>query len=129
MDATQLEHQRDTLLARRAEIEAELARLDDELRSLGADQETERGGLGNHLAEDASNVMEQERIGTISADLRDVLQQVGNAVERIDAGRYGICQRCGKAIAVERLEAFPYVAFCINCQSILEREQSLRARY
>ena len=41
-------------------------------------------------------------------------------------GAYGICQRCGKPINEERLEAFPYVAFCIDCQSLLERQQALR---
>ena len=38
-----------------------------------------------------------------------------------------MCQRCGKPIGEERLEAFPYVAYCIECQSLIEREQALRA--
>jgi RNA polymerase-binding transcription factor DksA len=44
----------------------------------------------------------------------------------MDQGQYGICQRCGKPINPERLEAFPYVTFCIDCQSLLERERALR---
>ena len=38
-----------------------------------------------------------------------------------------MCQRCGKQIGEERLEAFPYVAYCIECQSLVERDQAIRA--
>jgi DnaK suppressor protein len=126
LDPAKLGELRTALLERRDTIQGELDRLDEELRALGADQETERGGLGNHLAEDGSNVTEQERILAVSADLRDIMVQVDEALERMDAGTYGICRRCGKPINPERLEAFPYVAYCIECQSLLEREQALR---
>jgi DnaK suppressor protein len=114
------------LEARREQVQSELDRLDEEMRSLGADQESERGALGNHLAEDGSNVTEQSRILAVSGDLRDILAQVDDALARIEQGSYGLCRRCGKPINPERLEAFPYVAYDIECQQILEREQSLR---
>jgi RNA polymerase-binding transcription factor DksA len=38
-----------------------------------------------------------------------------------------VCQRCGKPIGEERLEAFPYVAYCIECQSLVERDQAFSA--
>ena len=59
--------------------------------------------------------------------LADILQQVNDALHRMDEGTYGSCQRCGKPIAAARLAAFPYVAYCIECQSILERQQLLSA--
>lgn len=126
MDATKLNEMKTALFARRDEIQVELDRLGQEMQWLGADQETERGGLGNHLAEDGSNVMEQERISTVSADLEDVMNQINAALHRIEQGTYGTCQRCGRPINPERLEAFPYVAYCIECQSYLERQQQLR---
>jgi|SRR5579884_2723873 len=129
MEATKLDAMREALLARRKEIEDEIQRLDTELRAIGADQDLERGGLGNHFAEDGSSVTEQERISTLSDHLHGQLQQVESALERMEKGTYGICQRCGKPINEERLEAFPYVAYCIECQSQLERQQALRARY
>ena len=70
---------------------------------------------------------EAERIVTVSEDLQQILVQVNAALERMNEGNYGTCQRCGKPIGEERLDAFPYVAFCIDCQSIVEREQTLRA--
>jgi DnaK suppressor protein len=72
-------------------------------------------------------VAEAERIVTVSEDLQQILVQVNAALERMNEGNYGTCLRCGKPIGEERLEAFPYVAYCIECQSLIEREQALRA--
>ena len=110
------------LLNRQEEIQGELDRLAAELESLGTEQDLEHGGLGNHMAEDGSSVQEQERILAISAGLRDIADQIEAALARLDEGTYGICERCGKPINPERLEAFPYVAYCIECQTILERQ-------
>ena len=110
------------MLFGREELGAELQRLDAEIASYGVEQEKERGGVGNHLAEDGSSVEGQERLLTISGDLRDIMVQVEEALERIDEGTYGTCARCGQPINPERLEAFPYVAYCIECQTIMERQ-------
>lgn len=126
MEATKIDELRAALERRRAEIRGEVDRMDEEVRSIGQDQGDEKGSLGNHLAEDGSNVTEAERLSTIGDDMRDVLAQVEAALARMDEGTYGTCQRCGKPINPERLEAFPYVAYDIDCQTILERENALR---
>lgn len=127
MKTRQIEALRGTLLERRDQIQTELDQMGEELRDLGVDQGIERGGVGNHLADDGSNVTEAERITTVSNDVQDVLTQINGALERMDDGTYGICERCGQPINPERLEAFPYVAYCIECQSFLERQNALRA--
>lgn len=129
MQATKLDDMRTALLARREEVQDEIQRLDTELRAIGADQELERGGLGNHIAEDGASVTEQERIATLSDHLAGQLEQVQEALQRMDKGTYGTCQRCGKPINEERLEAFPWVPYCIECQSLLERRRAQQARY
>jgi DnaK suppressor protein len=98
-----------------------------EMRSIGVDQDEENGSLGNHIADDGSNVAEAERIVTVSEDLQQILVQVNGALERMNEGNYGVCQRCGQPIGAERLKAFPYVAYCIECQSLVERDQAIRA--
>ena len=118
-----------SLELRRGELQDELVSLDAEMRTLGVEQETERGGLGNHMADDASSVAEQDRILALGADLSELLRQVDEALGRINEGTYGICQRCDKPINRERLEAFPYVAHCIDCQTVLEREHALHSRH
>ena len=129
MEATKIDELRRGLERRRDELQGEIEHMEADLRSIGVDQGDEKGGLGNHLAEDGSNVMEAERLTTISDDLRDMLVQIGGAFERMDVGTYGTCQRCGKPINEERVEAFPYVAYCIDCQSLLERQNALRSGY
>ena len=127
MRATKQRTLRKRLEERKAEIEGDMTYMAAEIRALGIDQDMENGSLGNHIADDGTNVFEAERLVTISDDLQDILTQVNAAIERMDAGTYGICGNCGKRIAAERLEAFPYVALCIECQSRLERDQALRA--
>lgn len=127
MDATKMAGLRRALEERRTELRGEVDRMAVEVQDLGVDQGMEGGSVGNHLADDGSNVMEVERLGTISGDLQDILAQVESALGRMDDGTYGLCQRCGKPIGEERLEAFPYVAFGIDCQQIIERENALRS--
>ena len=118
---------RNRLEGRKAEIESDVCYMADEMRSIGVEQDDENGALGNHIAEDGASVAEAERIVTVTEDLQDILAQVDAALERMNEGTYGVCQRCGQKIGEERLEAFPYVAYCISCQEIMEREQALRA--
>lgn len=127
MNKSKIRTLREQLEARRSEIENDMSFMSNEMRSIGIDQDDENGSLGNHIADDGSNVAEAERIVTVTEDFQFILAQVNAALERMNEGNYGICQRCGRPIGEERLEAFPYVAYCIECQSILEREQALRA--
>ncbi len=52
-----------------------------------------------------------------AASNRKVLEQITAALNRLDAGTYGRCTRCGGTIAAARLEVLPHAAACIECQS------------
>lgn len=119
---------RTALAERRTHLDSELERLDGEVVDLGVEQGTEGGALGNHMADEGSMVAEQERVLTIANDVRDMLSEVKRAEERLNNGTYGTCDRCGKEINPERLEAFPWVLYGIECQAIVEREQHLPVR-
>lgn len=43
------------------------------------------------------------------------LQQITEAIKRLDTQRYGICTSCQETISSDRLDALPYTATCINC--------------
>lgn len=49
-----------------------------------------------------------------------VIQEIQDALERLDRGVFGICQSCSEPIPRNRLEAIPEVRYCLNCQSDLE---------
>jgi DnaK suppressor protein len=56
------------------------------------------------------------------------LRSIREAVERIDKGSYGECVSCGEDINESRLDALPWVSFCIRCQeqTEMDRAKSLR---
>jgi RNA polymerase-binding protein DksA len=125
MKSETLDRFRTELLARRAVLKQDLQHIGDELRDLSIEQEDERGSTGNHFADDGSSLGEQERLSTLEGNFREQLQMIDNAIERMDEGTYGLCARCGKQINEERLEALPFAAYCIECQSFLERQAEL----
>ena len=49
------------------------------------------------------------------ADARASVKEVQLALERLDAGTYGECTKCGEPINTARLEALPAARLCINC--------------
>jgi RNA polymerase-binding transcription factor DksA len=42
---------------------------------------------------------------------------VVRALEKLDEGTYGLCDRCGALIPEERLEARPWSVLCVRCAS------------
>jgi DnaK suppressor protein len=57
---------------------------------------------------------------------RKLLSKVREAMERIEAGTYGICESCGDDISAPRLEARPVTTLCIDCKT--EQEQFEKAQ-
>ncbi len=49
------------------------------------------------------------------------LEDIKDALIKIENGTYGICERCGKEINIERLEAIPTARLCRDCQ---QREET-----
>lgn len=65
--------------------------------------------------------------------LKDLMEAVDSALNRIDGGRYGVCENCDAPIEADRLEEDPLARICIDCLSeedrrVLERDLSLAAR-
>ena len=121
MDASMIEKLRGDLDRRRADIVNQLDGLSGEAKDLSDDEDSEGGGMSNHLADTGSDVAEQERVATISMDLTEHLSQIDAALKRMDDGTYGISLQSGKPINPERLEAFPWVEVDVEEQAVLER--------
>jgi RNA polymerase-binding protein DksA len=69
----------------------------------------------------ASQVFEQQRDLALRDRATQQLELVDAALERLDVGSFGTCLRCGKPIADARLEALPWAAHCIDCQSEIDK--------
>lgn len=53
---------------------------------------------------------------TFSSSDYERLAAIEDAIERLDAGTYGVCGTCGEKIAEARLKALPWTQFCVSCQ-------------
>jgi DnaK suppressor protein len=106
-----LEAARSALLAERERLHAEVA---------GTITAPEQMTYGSQAAA-ASQVFEQQRDLALRDRAEQHLALVDAALSRIDDGTFGTCQRCGRPIAPERLEALPWAAHCIDCQRELGR--------
>ncbi len=106
------------LAAARAALIAERRRLVAEL-----DEPIESPGqmtYGSQAAA-ATHVFEQQRDLALRERERAQLRDVDAALAAIDAGTYGTCKSCGKAIARGRLEAIPWAQLCIDCAAKVRR--------
>jgi DnaK suppressor protein len=113
----------------RAQLEAERDRLQTivaEMERIERETLSEASGENNyrdHMADQGSATFERELDMTLEENARESLLEVNQALERIAAGTYGTCARCGADIPVERLEAYPTASMCIVCK---EAEESPR---
>lgn len=114
----ELEHFRLILLRKRAELLGDVSHLEEEaLRG-------ESGSLSNmpqHMAEQGSEVYEQSLHLDLAAAGQKLIKEIDDALRRIEAGTFGICELTGKPIKVERLEELPWARHSIEAARELER--------
>ncbi len=80
-----------------------------------------------HLADDASDVAEQETGLALRRHLEAMLHEIDRAIQRAERGALGLCERCGRPIDPERLRAVPWVTLCISCaRSPLHSPKAMR---
>ena len=75
-------------------------------------------GFGKRVGEGTSEAIGRiERVGQADA-LAAKLAGVRRALEKLDEGTYGVCDRCGTSIPDERLEARPSSVRCVRCSAV-----------
>ncbi len=57
---------------------------------------------------------------TLEQDEENIRRLVVDALKRVESGTFGICQKCGRQIGLQRLDAAPYTPYCIECERKLE---------
>jgi len=112
-----LTEQRAELVAERATYVDQAESLRIEAEQLAEDMEPgdiqfdEESGEGDTLG------VERERDLLLSAQARAAVEEIDRALAKMDAGTYGVCERCGNPIPKARLKALPYAALCVACKS------------
>ncbi len=95
-------------------LTAEQAELHAQLTELGFGDRGDTGlNYDSNFADSSQVTAERAEAERLATELREALDEVDAALERVSAGSYGLCQACGKPIGGARLEAMPAARFCI----------------
>jgi RNA polymerase-binding transcription factor DksA len=107
-----------------------MTRLQDEaLHGVGGESGGSLSNAPTHLA-DLGTAYHAEEVGLILMQTEErLLGECNAALDRIDAGTYGLCGRCGRDIPAGRLDAFPYARYCIRCSEKLEARGESAVRF
>jgi DnaK suppressor protein len=54
---------------------------------------------------------------------RKLINKIKDALDRIDAGEFGVCEECGDEISEARLKVRPVTTLCINCKMDAEQKE------
>ena len=122
--AIDTEHFRIELLNERRRVEAAIANLRESHPGSLDDETDEVTGMTDnydHVGETATATLDREIDYTLGENSGQVLAEIDAALKRVEDGTYGICVSCGREIAVERLEAYPWASLCIDCKRQAER--------
>lgn len=114
MNVQDIENLKQSLLKQRAQLVGQVN--DNQNQTFNFDRENMQDPVDM-----AVNDREQTILLSISESERTLLDQIDEALQRIELGGYGTCRNCGQDISEARLNAVPYAKYCLNCQDLLER--------
>lgn len=107
------------LLAERDRLTGSIKSIEDASRyESGRDNS---GDLSSY-AESGTDNFELETALNIASGESHWLNDVSEALDRIQNGTFGICEGCEKEIPRKRLEAFPSAKFCVPCKEEIEKQ-------
>ena len=127
MEKQKLDYFRDKLISLRGKILDDVTGLEnDALNQTPKDQSGDLSGYSIHLADVASDSYERELSLTLASKEQMLLNDIDDALSKIESGTYGRCEICPNPIGEDRLEAIPYARLCLKCKQRLEKRK-LRA--
>jgi DnaK suppressor protein len=99
----------------------------DTLRSRA--EGSEASAFGMHQADAGSDAYDRDFALSLLSQEQDALYEIEEALKRVDAGTYGVCEMSGKLIPHARLEAIPFARFTVECQTQIEKQKkAMRVR-
>ena len=84
---------------------------------------SEASAFGMHQADAGSDAYDRDFALSLLSQEQDALYEIEEALKRVDAGTYGVCEMSGKAIPHARLEAIPFARFTVECQAQIEKQR------
>ncbi len=112
--------ERDRVVRQADDLAADLQAIIDASADANADDE--------HDPEGATIGFERAQVASLLDQARGRLTDLDVAADRLHAGNYGRCERCGDPIAAERLDAHPTATTCLRCASTAVDQRPLNKR-
>ena len=112
------------LLVMREKIVGSLQHLEKE--SLNKSLKDAAGDLSSysfHMADVATDNFDTEIHFGLASNTQMLLNEIDDALQRIEDGTYGICERYEVPIPKKRLEVMPHARYCIKAQEEIEKEK------
>ena len=107
---------REQLEKKKEELTVRLERITNNLRR----------GYHPDSKERAKELEDSEVVDALGNEARAELRNISAALQRMEAGEYGICVECGTEIERGRIRAHPNAQHCIDCARL---EEERKARY
>lgn len=98
--------------ARKAQLEARLSDLKGRLRQIEVELDSHQSADWEELATEREGDEVLEGMGLSG---QQEIRMIEAALQRIDAGEYGVCAKCGAEISEARLDVLPFTPFCRSC--------------
>lgn len=112
-----IQHYKDMLMRQGDDIEGTIkAMKEHETGEQDKYSSTELSNYDNHPADLGSELFQVELNTALKVHEEHLLKEIHDALGRIDEGKFGTCELCGKEITEERLEAIPYTRLCMDCE-------------
>ncbi len=105
---------------RRALVEKKDSLSKEMLKNKDAGQENSEE-ITQDIADKASSSYTKEFLFSLSDGERILLQQIDQALVRIEDGNYGLCTNCGNPVPEKRLDAVPWTPYCVDCMELSEK--------
>lgn len=109
------EELKNSLLKEKSELESNLGKIAKPVDKEEGDYETSFEDIGTDKDDNATEVDQYTQNLGVESTLEKNLQDVLDALEKIEKGTYGLCEKCGKEIPLERLKANPSARTCTTC--------------
>ena len=121
MNAEDSKPYKERLVALRARLRDDVSRMADAVLEKTLMQANgDLSSMPIHMADIGTDNFEREFTLTLMESKDRTLEQIEEALERIEDGVYGVCEECHARIPKTRLNAIPYTILCMKCASRLE---------
>ena len=115
MNDINLQQAKELLLKEKKRLADELLTIAEKNEKVSDDFNSRFPNWGDDVDSNAAEVgTYSSRLG-IEKNLESTIQNINTALEKIDQGTYGLCQKCGGTIQPKRIKVFPAATHCMKC--------------